>query len=41
VTTLALCSLPNLLERQGSFNEQGAWREEAERRVAQRYQKSP
>jgi hypothetical protein len=40
VITVALCSLPKLLERQGSFYEQGTWREEAERRVAERYQKS-
>jgi hypothetical protein len=40
VLTLAVCGLTKLLERQGSFNEEGAWREEAERLVAQRYQKS-
>jgi hypothetical protein len=41
VITIALCSLPKLLERQGSFNEQGAWRQEAERRVAERAQRAP
>jgi hypothetical protein len=40
VITLVLCSLPTLLERQGSFNEAGAWRAEAERRVAERYERS-
>jgi hypothetical protein len=40
VITLALCSLPTLLERQGSFNEQGAWRQEAERRVAERAERA-
>jgi hypothetical protein len=40
VITIALCSLPTLLDRAGSFNEQGAWREEAERRVAERYERS-
>jgi hypothetical protein len=36
VITIVLCSLPKLLDRQGNFNEQGAWRQEAERRVAER-----
>jgi hypothetical protein len=40
VMTIALCSLPKLLERQGSFFEHGNWREEAERRAAERYQRS-
>jgi hypothetical protein len=40
VITVALCSVPTFLERHGSFNEQAAWREEAERRVAERYQRS-
>jgi hypothetical protein len=40
VITIALCSLPKLLERAGSFNEEGAWRAEAERRVAERYEQS-
>jgi len=38
--TLALCCLPKLLDRQGSFNEEGAWRREAERRVAEQTQRS-
>jgi hypothetical protein len=37
VLTIALCSLPNLLDKQGGYNEQGAWREDAERRAAERY----
>lgn len=40
VITIALCNLPTLLDRAGSFNEQGAWREEAKRRVAERYENS-
>jgi hypothetical protein len=40
VITILLCSLPTILERQGSFNEEGAWRQEAERRVAERYERS-
>ena len=40
VITIALCSLPKLLEGQGSFNEQGAWREETERRVAERAERA-
>jgi hypothetical protein len=38
VITIALCSLPKLLDKQGSLNAQGRWREEAERRAAERYQ---
>jgi hypothetical protein len=40
VITIALCSLSKLLDRAGSFNEEGAWRKEAERRVAERYARS-
>jgi hypothetical protein len=39
VITIALCMLPNLLDAQGSYNAKGAWREEAERRAAERNQR--
>jgi hypothetical protein len=41
VVTIALLSLPKLLDGQGSYNAQGAWRQEAERRAAERNQRLP
>jgi hypothetical protein len=41
VITIALLYLPKLLDAQGSYNAQGAWREEAERRAAERNQRLP
>jgi hypothetical protein len=41
VVTIALLSLPKLLDGQGSYNAQGAWRKEAERRAAERNQRLP
>jgi hypothetical protein len=41
VITIALLSFPKLLDSQGSYNAQGAWREEAERRAAERNQRLP
>jgi hypothetical protein len=41
VITIALLSLPKLLDGQGSYNAKGAWREEAERRAAERNQRLP
>jgi hypothetical protein len=37
--TLVFCSLPTVLDKQGSYNEQGGWREKAERRAAERLQR--
>jgi hypothetical protein len=39
VITIAFLCLPKLLDAQGSYNSKGAWREEAERRAAERNQR--
>jgi cytochrome c-type biogenesis protein CcmH/NrfG len=39
VITIALCLLPKLLDGQGSYSAKGTWREEAERRAAERNQR--
>jgi hypothetical protein len=41
VITLAFLCLPKLLDAQGSYNAKGTWREEAERRAAERNQRLP